>query len=190
MAAPRKEAAPVAEAPVVMAEAAPPQASPVIPTAKPPASRQQRPPARNFGTGLRSRDISGSSGPPGCGGSGTCGCRLRAKLQAAAGDADSRLRRPLPRGPARRSCRDRSRLHLWRPPLGIKLGLHTSEYNAQRALVQTALMESDALGDALRKVNRRPTGFEASFVGMTEDGAKLACRRIAARSKPCELVGP
>ncbi|WP_376874574.1 serine hydrolase [Albirhodobacter sp. R86504] len=73
---------------------------------------------------------------------------------------------------------------------GIKLGLHTSEYNAQRALVQTALMESNSLSEALRKVNRRPQGFEASFVGMTEDDAKLACRRIAARSNPCELIGP
>jgi D-alanyl-D-alanine carboxypeptidase len=51
-------------------------------------------------------------------------------------------------------------------------------------------MESDSLSEALRKVNRRPQGFEASFVGMTEDDAKLACRRIAARSNPCELIGP
>ena len=74
-------------------------------------------PARNIGIGLRNRDGSGGSGPR-SGGSGTCGCRLRAKLQTTAGDADSRLRRPLPCGPARRSCRDCARLHLWRPPLG------------------------------------------------------------------------
>jgi D-alanyl-D-alanine carboxypeptidase len=73
---------------------------------------------------------------------------------------------------------------------GISLGLHTSEYNAQRILLQTALMESDTLGDALRKVNRRTRGFEANFVGMTEEGAKLACARIAARSEVCEVVGP
>ena len=73
---------------------------------------------------------------------------------------------------------------------GISLGLHTSEYNAQRALLQTALMESDTLGDALRKVNKRTRGFEANFVGMTEQGAQLACRRIEARSESCSVVGP
>lgn len=73
---------------------------------------------------------------------------------------------------------------------GISLGLHTSEYNAQRALLQTALMESDTLGEALRKVNKRPRGFEANFVGMTEKGAQLACARIEARSESCSVVGP
>lgn len=73
---------------------------------------------------------------------------------------------------------------------GISLGLHTSEYNAQRALLQTALMESDTLGEALRKVNKRPRGFEANFVGMTEESAQLACARIEARSESCSVVGP
>ena len=188
MAAPRKEAAPVAETPVVMAEAAP-QAAPVIPTAKPASIQTTAPQPETL-------ELASAIAP-----SPAAAAPAAVDLApAAVGFVQSS--KPQPEtlilasvGPSPAAPREdpvviarasTSGGRHW----GIKLGLHTSEYNAQRALVQTALMESDALGDALRKVNRRPTGFEASFVGMTEDGAKLACRRIAARSKPCELVGP
>ena len=73
---------------------------------------------------------------------------------------------------------------------GISLGLYQSEYAASRALLQMALMESETLGASLRKVNKRKQGFEANFVGLSEDMAALACRKIAARSETCEVVGP
>lgn len=73
---------------------------------------------------------------------------------------------------------------------GISLGKYGSQYQAERQLLQTALMESDTLGDALRKVATRKGGFEANFVGMTREGADLACRRLAARSTDCTIIGP
>ena len=72
----------------------------------------------------------------------------------------------------------------------ITLGKYPSQFQAERVLLQTALVESDTLGDALRKVAQRPTGFEANFVGLTEDMANLACRRLVARTGKCEVVGP
>lgn len=72
----------------------------------------------------------------------------------------------------------------------ISLGKFNSPYAAERALLKTALMESDALGDALRKVVTRKTGFEANFVGMTKEGAELACARLSARATDCSVVGP
>ncbi|MGO4852648.1 D-alanyl-D-alanine carboxypeptidase family protein [Phaeovulum sp. W22_SRMD_FR3] len=72
----------------------------------------------------------------------------------------------------------------------INLGKYPSQFQAERVLLQTALVESDTLGDALRKVAHRPTGFEANFVGLTEDMATLACRRLVARTGKCEVVGP
>ncbi len=73
---------------------------------------------------------------------------------------------------------------------GISLGKYASQYAAERALLQTALMESDTLGDALRKVATRKTGYEANFVGMTHERAELACARLIARSGDCTVIGP
>lgn len=73
---------------------------------------------------------------------------------------------------------------------GISLGKYASSYQAERLLLQTALMESDTLGDALRKVANRKGGFEANFVGLSKEGAELACRRLAARATDCTVIGP
>lgn len=73
---------------------------------------------------------------------------------------------------------------------GVSLGLYNSNFAAERALLTIALMETDSLGEALRKVAKRKTGFEATFVGMTSDMADLACARLSARSKKCEVIGP
>nr|WP_126975094.1 D-alanyl-D-alanine carboxypeptidase family protein [Frigidibacter oleivorans] len=73
---------------------------------------------------------------------------------------------------------------------GISIGLFNTRYNAERALLQTALTESSVLEGSLRKVVTRATGFDANFVGMTEEMAEAACRRLQARSQDCEVVGP
>lgn len=73
---------------------------------------------------------------------------------------------------------------------GINVGKFGSQYAAERALLQTALMESDTLGDALRKVAKGKTSFEANFVGLTQGGAELACARLAARGTNCAVLGP
>lgn len=76
--------------------------------------------------------------------------------------------------------------HQW----GVNVGRYTTRYNAERALVTTALAEMTTLEGTLRKVVKKPTGFEANFLGMTRDSADLACRRLTARNIDCEMVGP
>ncbi len=76
--------------------------------------------------------------------------------------------------------------HHW----GINVGRYNTEFVAQRVLLKTALAELSTLGDALRKVARSSRGFEANFVGLTQEGAELACRRLEARDTSCKVLGP
>jgi D-alanyl-D-alanine carboxypeptidase len=73
---------------------------------------------------------------------------------------------------------------------GINVGRFNTRTQAERTLLQTALMELSTLDSALRKVVQTNRGFEANFVGMSEDEADLACRRLAARALACETIGP
>ena len=76
--------------------------------------------------------------------------------------------------------------HHW----GVNVGRYPSHYAAEKVLLKTALSEMATLDGALRKVVRRPQGYEAHFVGMTRDTADLACRRLQARNVTCFMVGP
>jgi D-alanyl-D-alanine carboxypeptidase len=76
--------------------------------------------------------------------------------------------------------------HHW----GINVGLFGTQFEAERTLLKTALVELPTLGTALRKVARTPRGFDANFVGLTQDRADLACRRLEARSMDCKVIGP
>ncbi len=73
---------------------------------------------------------------------------------------------------------------------GINVGRYASRYQAEQILLKTALTEIGTLDEALRKVVRSPRGWEANFVGLTEDRAQLACRRLAARDVDCSTLGP
>ncbi len=73
---------------------------------------------------------------------------------------------------------------------GINVGRYTTRHEAERVLLQTALVEMSTLDVALRKVTRSPKGWEANFVGLTEERAAMACRRLAARNLSCNPVGP
>jgi D-alanyl-D-alanine carboxypeptidase len=73
---------------------------------------------------------------------------------------------------------------------GINIGRFPTSYHAERELLKVALAEIGTLDEALRKVVKSSRGFEANFVGLSEETAALACRRLAARSVSCELVGP
>jgi D-alanyl-D-alanine carboxypeptidase len=73
---------------------------------------------------------------------------------------------------------------------GINVGTYGSAYEAERVLLKTALMEIGTLDEALRKVAKGKTGFDANFLGMTEDLAGLACARLAARNVECRTLGP
>ncbi|MEO9826642.1 MAG: serine hydrolase [Paracoccaceae bacterium] len=73
---------------------------------------------------------------------------------------------------------------------GINIGRYNTRDQAERVLLQTALVEMSTLESALRKVVRSPKGWEANFVGLTEDRADMACRRLTAQNVSCTAVGP
>ncbi len=73
---------------------------------------------------------------------------------------------------------------------GISLGYHVTKHDAERVLLQTALQEIETLDEALRKVANKPRGWEANFVGLTQDRAQLACARLSSRGITCETRGP
>ncbi|MFW8635421.1 D-alanyl-D-alanine carboxypeptidase family protein [Cribrihabitans pelagius] len=73
---------------------------------------------------------------------------------------------------------------------GINVGLYTSRYQAEKVLLRTAMSELETLDGSLRKVAKTRRGFEANFLGMTQESAELACRRLNARNVTCEPIGP
>ncbi|MFQ6551113.1 D-alanyl-D-alanine carboxypeptidase family protein [Aestuariibius insulae] len=72
----------------------------------------------------------------------------------------------------------------------VNVGRYGSKFRAQQSLLQVALMEMGSLDGSTRKVVKSPQGFDAHFVGLTREGADLACRRLQARGKTCFMVGP
>jgi len=73
---------------------------------------------------------------------------------------------------------------------GVTIGAYTTENDATRALLTTALAELAIFDDALQNVARRDGFFEAQFAGMTETEAQEACARLAARNLECLPFGP
>ena len=72
---------------------------------------------------------------------------------------------------------------------GVNVGEFPSRYEAEKALLKTALAESATLNEGLRKTTQSGGAWRASFMGLTEEQAELACRRLTARAIPCETVG-
>lgn len=73
---------------------------------------------------------------------------------------------------------------------GVNVGRFGSRYAAEKVLIKTALAEMSTLDGSLRKVIRKPQGFDANFLGMTRETADLACRRLKARNVSCFMIGP
>ncbi|MGR3290493.1 MAG: D-alanyl-D-alanine carboxypeptidase, partial [Paracoccaceae bacterium] len=73
---------------------------------------------------------------------------------------------------------------------GINLGSYNTRYEAEQILLKTALRELGTLDDALRKVVKSRRGYEANFVGMSQELAAFACRRLDARDMACAALGP
>ncbi|WP_084514096.1 D-alanyl-D-alanine carboxypeptidase family protein [Salipiger mucosus] len=73
---------------------------------------------------------------------------------------------------------------------GINVGRYPSRYAAEKVLLKTALMETSSLDGSLRKVVGRSNGFDANFMGLSREGADLACRRLQARQVTCFMIGP
>ena len=72
----------------------------------------------------------------------------------------------------------------------INVGRFTTRHEAEKMLLQTALVELGTLDEALRKVVRSQQGFEANFVGLTAQTAELACRRLLAQNVNCHPLAP
>ncbi|MGO4915230.1 D-alanyl-D-alanine carboxypeptidase family protein [Pseudogemmobacter sp. W21_MBD1_M6] len=72
----------------------------------------------------------------------------------------------------------------------ISVGRYNSSYEAEKVLLKTALKELETLDGTLRKVVNTNRGYDARFLGMTEDGANMACRRLMARNVECSPIGP
>ncbi len=73
---------------------------------------------------------------------------------------------------------------------GINVGSYSNRSQAEKVLLKTALIEMATLDEALRKVVKTSRGFDANFVGMSEEQAAMACRRLAARNVSCTELGP
>ena len=73
---------------------------------------------------------------------------------------------------------------------GVNVGDYASRGDAERALLKTALAESATLNQGLRKITQKSGSYHANFMGLTEEQADLACRRLMARGVPCETLGP
>ncbi|MEL6205956.1 MAG: hypothetical protein AAFR47_11675 [Pseudomonadota bacterium] len=72
----------------------------------------------------------------------------------------------------------------------ISLGRYPTRYAAEKVLLKTALSEMATLDGALRKVSQDNRGFNANFVGLSEDQAERACRRLVAQGSTCETMAP
>ena len=72
---------------------------------------------------------------------------------------------------------------------GVNVGRYGSRYEAERVLLKVALNEMSSLDGSLRRVVQRSGGFDANFMGLTRDGADLACRRLQARGTTCFMLG-
>lgn len=73
---------------------------------------------------------------------------------------------------------------------GVNVGRFNTRYQAEKVLLRTALAEMTTLEGSLRKVAQSSRGFEANFLGMTQESADLACRRLSARNVTCTTIGP
>lgn len=73
---------------------------------------------------------------------------------------------------------------------GVNVGRFNSSYEAERALLKTQLTESATLNDGLRKVTKKGGAFDANFMGLSQEQADLACRRLQARAVQCFTIGP
>lgn len=72
---------------------------------------------------------------------------------------------------------------------GVSIGRYPSRHEAEKALIATALSDTTGFGAALRRIVQRGGGFEANFMGMSDEEADRACRRLAARGQDCTPIG-
>ena len=72
---------------------------------------------------------------------------------------------------------------------GVSLGRFPSRYEAEKALIATALSDMTGFSSALRRIVQRGGGFEANFMGMSVEQAERSCRRLVVRGQECTTIG-
>lgn len=73
---------------------------------------------------------------------------------------------------------------------GINVGRYNTRGEAERVLMKTLLAENATLGTSLRKIVERSGAYDADFLGLNQDQADLACRRLQSRGIQCFTMGP
>ena len=73
---------------------------------------------------------------------------------------------------------------------GINVGRFNSRGEAERTLIKTQLSEGSTLNGGLRKILSKSGGYDANFMGLSQEQADLACRRLHARAVQCFTMGP
>ena len=76
------------------------------------------------------------------------------------------------------------------PDWAINIGRFASRFAAEKMLLRTALSELATLQGTQRKIMIQRFGYDANFVGLTREGADLACRKLQARNINCLMIGP
>jgi len=76
----------------------------------------------------------------------------------------------------------------------VQVGAFRSQSQAERLLIQTALVDIESFGDAERNISRANVQgvsmFQARFVGMSANAAAKACDRLRARQSDCSVIAP
>lgn len=76
----------------------------------------------------------------------------------------------------------------------VELGTFASRYDAEKALLRTALADMSALEGAERKVEQATVDgrltYRAKFVGMDQANSTRACERLIARNTECQAIAP
>jgi D-alanyl-D-alanine carboxypeptidase len=72
----------------------------------------------------------------------------------------------------------------------LRVGGYTTQFEAEKALLRVAMAETATLGVAVRKVVNTSNSYEARFLGLSQDAAQQACRRLAVRNYNCAVRGP
>lgn len=72
---------------------------------------------------------------------------------------------------------------------GVHLGNFNSRDAAERALLQAAVAEAGVLEGGVRRVLQQNGGYDANIVGLSQEAADQACRRLAARGTTCFMLG-
>ncbi len=76
----------------------------------------------------------------------------------------------------------------------VQVGAFRSQNQAERYLIQTALLDIESFSGATRSITRENiqgvSMFQARFVGMTAAAAAKACDRLRARQSDCAVIAP